>query len=146
MKLRTEGSARMKVTGQLYNSVRITLLVFVNLVIYASLPFWASYFFMFVLGLDVLMYAAFCAAGIACCVGIIRNVRWSWLAAILMWTVEGIVFISAAYVNTEVIIGPNSIHYTNPIYVFPFIVVALCRLVSAAYLAREEILKRKEVQ
>jgi hypothetical protein len=132
----------MNVIGHLCNPRRITVLVFVNFVIYASLPFWASYFLLFVLGLGVLAYVAFFVAGIACCVGIIRHVRWGFLAGVLMWTVEGIVFSSAAYVNTEVVIGPNSIHYTNPIYVFPFIVVSLCRFASAAYLAREEKLKR----
>jgi hypothetical protein len=124
-------------------SSKFTLLVVVNALVYILSLLWASYFVFFVAGVQVF---SLILADVVCCWGLLKHARWSWFMGIALWITEGIFSVWAAYVNTSLIIGPNSIHYTDPVNVLKFVSVGLFKFASTTYLASGKIRESYEIK
>jgi hypothetical protein len=71
-------------------------------------------------------------AGITCCWSLLKHKKWSWYMATVMWMTEGLISSWAAYTY----IG---LYYLYPQSEIAFMLIALFKFASTAYISRRKI-------
>ena len=107
-------------------------LAFANVVAYVFLLVFLGYLFLILPVPLLLLGLLYPLAGIACSSGLLHRKKWSWYVAMIMWASEGIVCSWVAYLNG----GFLSVY---PQSVLTFVLIALLRFASVAYLAGRRV-------
>lgn len=110
----------------------IALLGRINLVIYILLLFWALSLVLFTASLIAVGLVLYPAAGITCSFGLLRQKKYGWYTAMIMWPAEGVVSSWVTYVSTG--FSPLDIGTT-----IMFMLIALFKFATTGYLARNKI-------
>jgi uncharacterized membrane protein (DUF2068 family) len=110
----------------------LTILAQVNLALYTLFLFWALSLLLHMFSLVAAGLVLYSIAGISCSWGLLQHKRWGWYMAVTMWIFEGAVFSWVTYANS----GSLSINLGTAIM---FLIIALFRFASTAYLAKKKI-------
>jgi type IV secretory pathway TraG/TraD family ATPase VirD4 len=110
----------------------LTILAQVNLALYTLLLFWALSLLLHMFSFIAAGLVLYSVAGVGCAWGLLQHKRWGWYMAVTMWILEGAVSSCVAYVNSVSL----SINLGTAIM---FLIIALFRFASTAYLAKKKI-------